>query len=378
MPVAIAGNEWEKATGALVGVLSSTAFWTCNIVLFVLSTKIQLRRKVDSWPKVLIFLATVALLVLSSAGAAIRAARLFLEFTMVLREGSKVAASTFKSVDGQLNAFYHFVGNISWLIGDCIVLWRAEALFRDEPPRLRAMLLLPVLAMLIPNRVVYGLSFLATMMMAWKAWRHRRLLRTSLGASHRKTLVERVTLIFLESGAVYICMYIVRTIGWIAVSSPASPFALFVNIVAPGIDQICCLHPAAVIILVNTNRSMVEDGEFSVHIVSQGPETESMLFARRPSHTNEILFARHGGHKRGGSELGLLFSGDDSEDSPSPGMDNVGKMFPRYVQTPNSSPGLGPVIFPRHAAVRVGSETPGSPSYSISGLSSHSRRGSVI
>lgn len=127
---------------------------------------------------------------------------------------------------------------------------------------------------------------------------------------------------------------------------------------------------------------MVEDGEFSVHIESQGHETESMLFAPRSlrqSQTNDILFDARG-HKRGGSEQGLLFSGDDSEESPSPGMDNVGKMFPRYggMQTPISSPGAEPVLFPRYAAVRVGSDLPGSPSYSVSGLSTHSRRGSVV
>ncbi|KIY62793.1 hypothetical protein CYLTODRAFT_164053 [Cylindrobasidium torrendii FP15055 ss-10] len=234
-----------------------------------------------------------------------RITRLFLNLTIVFSGGS---LHRFNTIDAQLNMFYHFNGNISWLLGASVVLWRAFALFTDNPRHRAYALAFPALTLIcglvlsffviwtfyaggafhVPYRIVYGLSFLAnvisTGIIGWIAWKHRQTLRKTLGERYRRTMTEGVMLILVESGIVYIVLYIIRTIAWIEPMSPVSGLAIFIDILGPSIDQLCCLHPAAVIILVNLRQSMA-DGKAEVSLNLQSPGFPTTPNSRSPSDT---------------------------------------------------------------------------------------------
>ncbi|KAI0313217.1 hypothetical protein OF83DRAFT_573163 [Amylostereum chailletii] len=128
----------------------------------------------------------------------------------------------------------------------------------------------------------------ATAMVAYKTWKHRRDVRRYLNNRTRKSAVEAVFLLLVESGVVYALLWIVYTISEIAGNSdpvstvPTSNAALTVELVSlSGRNQIPGIYLTAVILVVafqqshreSTLSNMRSGAEISVPFSFRVPQT---------------------------------------------------------------------------------------------------------
>ncbi|KAK7677335.1 hypothetical protein QCA50_018515 [Cerrena zonata] len=178
--------------------------------------------------------------------------------------------------------------SIQFLLGDTIVLWRTYAVWEDKPLYLLfpCILWFAALVILPVERAAYALCWnftrdeirpqwcapaanlnivgwsltmgtngVATAMIAYKAWKHRRLIKRSLGPNARRTLVERILALLIESGFLYLAW-------WAAMSTTLIQFLTW----GFGIqfqqhmwymgNQVVGLYPALIVVLVDFQRSV--------------------------------------------------------------------------------------------------------------------------
>ncbi|KIK57912.1 hypothetical protein GYMLUDRAFT_737071 [Collybiopsis luxurians FD-317 M1] len=176
-----------------------------------------------------------------------------------------------------------WVGTINALLSDFIVVWRAWILFQHN------VLLRYILAFLMTANVGINIvdcilidvqintenvggsivldwvsdllslvvNMCATSLIAWKAWKHRSFLVQA--EVHRRTRIENVLLLLIESGAIYCSIQAVYTALTI-VNTYAAVVNLprFLLIVIEAISGVAAAwYPIAVIILINVDRSPV-------------------------------------------------------------------------------------------------------------------------
>ncbi|KAG7093116.1 hypothetical protein E1B28_009401 [Marasmius oreades] len=186
------------------------------------------------------------------------------------------------------------VCTINYFLSDCTVLWRAWVLCRmdikyllyiplfflfacactctativiritiecmrvgdgPEPPHLTHALDIVQVGNLLFSLVV---NILSTLIVALKAWRHRRWIKHDLALDHRKTKAEKVLVILVESGLLYsIC-------GVIALASTLIrlPIGTLGDMYSPVNFQIAGMYPILVLLLVSRGNSLEETSAF--------------------------------------------------------------------------------------------------------------------
>ncbi|KAG7098117.1 hypothetical protein E1B28_000089 [Marasmius oreades] len=193
-------------------------------------------------------------------------------------------------------------------IGDSILVWRTWALYQDQ----LIYAALPILTLLgsftsalfelgcliethfstdevAPNassvgadqckqadKASYTLSFVTnivcTGLIVWKAWCHRRYMNTTLGRQRKQTQVDRVLLLFCESGAIYLVLYILQSIP--IYNTSLSPGALVaMNIVNAVIQQAMGMYPTAIVVICQMQKSLWDSFE-----VPSSSEATTSLF----------------------------------------------------------------------------------------------------
>ncbi|ETW83470.1 hypothetical protein HETIRDRAFT_458772 [Heterobasidion irregulare TC 32-1] len=170
-------------------------------------------------------------------------------------------------------------------LGDGVVVWRAWALWKDSN---RKALIAPLvlLAGSLGTSVAYvgctarngfphpdanppgcndlylaslcasmATNAAATVLIAWRAWMHRRYLKEMLGASTGKTRVQKVLVLLVESGAIYLAVWISQIYNFfpIAIARGAAYDADLT--VTSACNQIVGIYPTLVIVLVSLQRT---------------------------------------------------------------------------------------------------------------------------
>ncbi|KAA1475852.1 hypothetical protein DENSPDRAFT_450038 [Dentipellis sp. KUC8613] len=126
----------------------------------------------------------------------------------------------------RMDDFLSYTPAINVLFSDGIVLWRAWLIYghRSGVLILSASLLVPALVSAVGSQypvhlnantslsifaaIVFGflttaVNVLSTALISWKAWQHRRAIRNHLKLVHRRTQVERILALLVESGFLY-------------------------------------------------------------------------------------------------------------------------------------------------------------------------------
>ncbi|KAJ3799791.1 hypothetical protein GGU11DRAFT_775866 [Lentinula aff. detonsa] len=204
---------------------------------------------------------------------------------------------------------------MNYLISDAIVIWRAWVLY-DDRLYLRILLILcglgSTIGVALDSAFVLKQAFsngtgeataltrirvlmpvmllitniIATAIIALKVWEYRRSIKINLGKQTRKTSVERVLVLLLESGVVYCVCWIVSIIAL----TPGTLSFIGENVFATMLPNLTAIYPTLIIIFVAARRSYSELSinvsqtlQFAIptspYIVSQTSEPE----ARRPS-----------------------------------------------------------------------------------------------
>lgn len=190
------------------------------------------------------------------------------------------------------------------ILGDSVVLWRTWAIYRDG----RKWLILPIFTWVgsltaglfelgcdvrthwaINNLAPtvssvgeqkcanadlssYTLSFttniLCTTLIAFKTWQYRKVMVHYLGRARRRTAAEKVLTLFMESGFLYIVLYILQAIPIYRVQ--LTPWGnLAFNVVNAIIQQAMGTYPTVIIVLVRMHKSLWETQEVSEEVFSR-------------------------------------------------------------------------------------------------------------
>ncbi|KAF5376932.1 hypothetical protein D9615_007298 [Tricholomella constricta] len=164
----------------------------------------------------------------------------------------------------------------------------------------------------------YTLSFVTnifcTALIAFKAWQHRKLMSKYLGAARRKTAVEKILTLLIESGFVYLILYTLQAVPIYKAKLNSSGLFAF-NVVNAVIQQAMGMYPTVIIILVRMQKSIWETTE-----VSQGMFTSKLQFAAAPlgegSNATETIVSDFPTHTSGMqiAMVDLNSSGDQRSD----------------------------------------------------------------
>ncbi|KAI0259488.1 hypothetical protein BC834DRAFT_905791 [Gloeopeniophorella convolvens] len=98
-----------------------------------------------------------------------------------------------------------------------------------------------------------GTNIISTALIAWKAWEHRRTVRTHLGKGSTSERVEKILALLIESGAVYTLLWVLYLLTAFSVL-PGSG-SLIVNAVTLYVSSI---YPTFITIVVGLRRSQCE------------------------------------------------------------------------------------------------------------------------
>ncbi|KAI0275257.1 hypothetical protein BC834DRAFT_851966 [Gloeopeniophorella convolvens] len=128
---------------------------------------------------------------------------------------------------------------------------------------------------------ILGTNIVSTAFIAWKAWEHRRTVRTHLGEGSASERVEKILALLIESGAVYTLLWVLYLLTAFSVL-PGSG-SLIVNVVMLYVSSI---YPTLITILVGLRRSQFERYATVSH---------EMQFERVPHPRERVLdIRRHG------------------------------------------------------------------------------------
>lgn len=107
----------------------------------------------------------------------------------------------------------------------------------------------------------YSLSFatniICTGLIICKAWLHKRFM-SRLGSARRRTQVDRILLLFCESGAVYLVLYTLQAIPIYGAGLSDDALIGF-NIVNAIIQQAMGMYPTTLVVLCHKQKSLWED-----------------------------------------------------------------------------------------------------------------------
>ncbi|KAI0752553.1 hypothetical protein C8Q80DRAFT_461006 [Daedaleopsis nitida] len=231
---------------------------------------------------------------------------------VVLESGTATIDSGFSSaVHSQLRSWWprptqECVGTatltLNVVVGDAVVWWRALVLWKRCPFRRCAYSCLLVCVTLIPGAIVtthgcrsssspliltssagtaaitsgsfyirdrWGLAAsvlslvangIATGMIAYKAWQHRRLVHLSLGTGTPRSRVEKSLALLVESGSMYCLLWLMMVIYQAcAITSSAPSFIYRFHFLVEGcLIPLIGIYPTVIILLVAMNRSQCE------------------------------------------------------------------------------------------------------------------------
>ncbi|KIK60855.1 hypothetical protein GYMLUDRAFT_244013 [Collybiopsis luxurians FD-317 M1] len=210
-------------------------------------------------------------------------------FAEVKSEGQRKLQTQAQKADKKLLPLdYMLTWNIttSALLSDFIVVWRAWVLFQQERFWKMGLLLLMIvniginIADCILNTIEINMvqsgsipildwlslivslivNMFATGLIAWKAWNHYHIMRAA--AVHRRTRVQKILLLLIESGAIYCAIQALYLVFYL-VNAHATHNGLYLtlNIVGSIFNLASAWYPIAVVILVN-----MDNGSHSLNV----------------------------------------------------------------------------------------------------------------
>ncbi|KAE9403824.1 hypothetical protein BT96DRAFT_451425 [Gymnopus androsaceus JB14] len=269
---------FENISALILGV----GLFGVYILAFIISMHIVFQKENNGWAhKVLIALllagfAMIALVTCSNIAGNL----LLVKFGLVMSlPGGLLAQETAANLKALLTSILNnWSGNFIYLIADTAIIWRAWALWAEN--RLIKWTLLIILladigisiadnivgtkAYLTSNSVTLDslstavnltVNIVATLLIAYRAWSHHRLIHAI--SRNKKTPVEAILLLMIESGAIYGLVQVVTIIFSVldiqaAELSPVDEVDVF-------LEQLylysAALNPVALVILIQTGNT---------------------------------------------------------------------------------------------------------------------------
>ncbi|VDB99127.1 unnamed protein product [Peniophora sp. CBMAI 1063] len=280
----------------IVALVVESVLYTIYFVLVVFAGRILLNSKSRTKISIGIFGVVLTMLLLDTAMCIIDVNNAIREITFTLYA---TASGTLADRYNNLvlpwpveNALYAFMSNL----GDVVIIWRTWAFYRD--PRERWVLLLPI-SLLVGSfttscliaycvakldadpelgdfvnppfcvnmqiasySMALATTAVATAMICWKTWIYRRTIGTTIRSNNRKTRVEKIMTILIESGVIYFFFFlsaVVDDAGNVPNLEESTLQLQFASTVWTYMtSHILGIYPVIVVILVHSQRSYIE------------------------------------------------------------------------------------------------------------------------
>ncbi|PFH48791.1 hypothetical protein AMATHDRAFT_149081 [Amanita thiersii Skay4041] len=145
----------------------------------------------------------------------------------------------------------------------------------------------------------YATNVFCTGLIFWKTWQFRQSMKRFLGSARRMTQAERILVLLIESGFLYLAIYTLQAVPIYGGSSPGSLIAW--EVVNAVIQQAFGMYPTAIVVLVEMQRSLYDTDEVTGKM-------------------SELMFARSGKGSAGtettmnGTGTGTMVTGSDTMD----------------------------------------------------------------
>ncbi|KAI0269767.1 hypothetical protein BC834DRAFT_569982 [Gloeopeniophorella convolvens] len=263
--------------------ICETFFFGIYTVLFVLSTTLMLSRQGHTRTRNLVVAASVTMYIVSATHWAIGIA-------LLVRTARNSSVVQIGVTPVEVIAI-GYIPSISAVLGDAIVVWRAWVLWERRydlfiPPIL---FLIGTIATSITGAaltfksansdtwqegntsswfdyLIYGLTILtnlwATGLICIRAWQHRRFLRSLMGKSTPRTRAEKALAFLIESGVIYLCIWVVYIV--VSLASPDGQLVF-----SPFMIQIVGMYPTVIVIVVTMRLSTAD-------VLSQASRSEQL------------------------------------------------------------------------------------------------------
>jgi hypothetical protein len=331
------------------------------VVLFWASMVIYRRRGFSSRTTVFMFAATAFNFLLFNLNVGGQLSGFILFIRKALIETVDLPLTERRSIVNDAlripNTIQFWGANLTVVVSDMIVIWRAWTLFQDHERWIivvPCILWLGTLAMnfsyLIPlstptgylrysesdsasSKVITTISLsvatnaLTTIIIGYKLWCYRADIVRNLGLSRCASPVQKILILLVESGVVY-CMI---QIGYLVTSLHADPNLFGVVVFAQLYSAVSAIYPTAVIVLVESQRSMVDvygitptdltKGSGSATREARAATLGHLSFATAPGQSMNDIESVDGeksrilrGYSEGESTLGKPIDSVDKED----------------------------------------------------------------
>ncbi|ETW76290.1 hypothetical protein HETIRDRAFT_480361 [Heterobasidion irregulare TC 32-1] len=291
-------------------------FYGVYTILIIFSTYHLVQKDMRSRANIIMLMATLVMFAVSTSHAALDMVILIQQFVSIFIGHPDLPLATRFIVANNAVIGYEigqtYLYTINGILSDAVVVWRAWVLWQDN----RKLVLAPLVLLLgslcilcvqiglqtasdltdsIPPNALnkvrtssWALSLatntVATSLIGYKAWSHRRFLKANLSHGSRKTKVEKVLAILVETGLFY-CLQqaIMIGMGYIPLpDNPRSPVSSVLNGVSVHLAGI---YPTMIIVLVNFQRSIMDTPGVSLNVSGSGtmPIASHLSFATPPA-----------------------------------------------------------------------------------------------
>ncbi|KAK7678290.1 hypothetical protein QCA50_018638 [Cerrena zonata] len=301
----------HETTQTIVCLVVEAIMYTFFFILVIMAGRIQFRK--GSRLSVTMFGVILIIFLLDTAGCVLDVNNAIREITLTLTSTSSLSlsdryASTFNLPYSISNSLFAYM----ICFGDVIIVWRAYVFWCYGKGRL--IMILPIFTLIgtfgiagvlsfcvardmstSDNFVtppfchhiqqdVYSLSLgttaISTALTCFKTWTYRREIGEHLSRSNKKTRTEKIMLIIVESGVLYFLLLLEFVIGDIpkVLNAKYAKYNLtFANLVWTYIaNHLLGIYPALMVILVNSQRSCLEESIISIHTMNQDIRTQNV------------------------------------------------------------------------------------------------------
>ncbi|ETW82608.1 hypothetical protein HETIRDRAFT_416733 [Heterobasidion irregulare TC 32-1] len=303
----------------IVALACETGFYVLSIVTFALSTYILACKGLKTRAILVMWLATFFMFTVSTCHLVLQWIG---DMDMVLSElwdldPRNCTASYYSTEDGfseaETVASYTdvYLSIINYVLSDAIVIWRVWIMWGRSA---KVLIVLGSLsfgsilatAIWVPfgglgsNNIIIiysstlAINAIATMLMAVKAWQHRRLIKAQLRNVEWKSQAGSILVLLVESGVIYCAIWIIFLVSWVCASITFDITTQAINEILPGIAiQVSGIYPTAIISLTGLQRT-TWDMTIGKNISQNTPHAEMRLVTRNTrSGTSTIQNGHH-------------------------------------------------------------------------------------
>jgi len=154
----------------------------------------------------------------------------------------------------------------------------------------------------------YTLSFVTnifcTLLIAHKTWSFRKVMSQYLGAARRRTAVEKILILLIESGSVYLILYTLQAVPIYGANLSPSGLLAF-NVVNAIIQQAMGMYPTAIVVLVRMQKSLWDTTEVSDHVFSTRMKFGTVPHGSRSEGATDTIVSDYPDHASHGPAISM-------------------------------------------------------------------------